>query len=156
MTEDLFKPSLSETEQQDISTYEIDRFYLVGFFGGLIPLVWMAGKNAARLGVEKKTLRMLCIIGILGFSLKYVAIFMMTAKVIAIKSSIIKLAYRVFSLGLAALYIRQMKAPYNEYTSFGGSTKKILGDFIEVLLLAMVIEAILAGCILYLGGIYAG
>lgn len=75
LNRELLQPSLANGEIRVTKSYDIDRFFYLGFFGGVLPVMILGTRNAIWLRCSKKMIAMLLGISLLlcGLKLAYVA-----------------------------------------------------------------------------------
>ncbi len=139
MSEDLFQPSLTDENYTEKKTYNISKLFYVALFGGIIPTVVLATRNATWLGVDKKKIMLL---GILG---AVILISQMILVGIFLKFKLeynVSLIYRVLYLLLYLGYYLLMKKPYEAHVMTGGKTQPLLKTAVIWIVIGVVAELI--------------
>lgn len=133
MSEELFKPTLSE-EKTRTKTYDLSKLYYVAFFGGVIPTIVLGTKNASWLGIDKKKIILMIVLGaiLLISQVIVLKIFIAHPSDMDTRSNIkiISLIYQGASLLLSYIYYNLMKQNFKMHIMTGGTTEPMLKDAI--------------------------
>jgi hypothetical protein len=123
---ELFAPSLGKGWRETRS-YEVDRLFLVAFFGGTIPMMILGTRNAKWLNVSKRVINGLIATGvlftILGFGLFYMAV---EGEYSTETTQAIKFAIRALAVVLFFLYRMVLKKPYQQHLVTNGELTPLL------------------------------
>ena len=143
MREDLLQPSLSE-DYIPAKSFNLRYIYILAFFGGVVPIIGICGKNAKWLGIEKNKIYKLAALGIFFLIVKIVLLFIHYSGTPELANrSVITTIYRICCLGLTYLYLRVMKEPYSRHRLANLPTERmrfyvilymVVGFFVDILI----------------------
>jgi len=109
--EDLFQPSLTE-EYELTKSFNLGYLALIGFFGGVVPVLIMGKLNARWLKVDGILINLLMVLGILILAANTIVTGLYTYTDYEISSRLTRIIFRVASVVLALLFARVMKPAY--------------------------------------------
>ena len=135
----LFTPSLKEDDEK-ISTYDINKFFYVAFFGGVIPLVGLATITAKKFKIEKRTIAFLAAAGILLLLAKYYIVFTIYNHQPIMDDRILSWMYKGASCLLYLAYYKIMKEKFTIHVSYGGEVKPIFSHALAWVFVGALVE----------------
>lgn len=145
-----------DTKMEEMSSYDIKRFYMVALIGGAWPLIWLGRRNGENLGVSASVIGTLSMVMMGIFFLKILAVFGFAANLLPVTRSFIRLFYRGACIFMAGVYCHFMSEPFGRFIDSGGETKTIVYDFTLAFIISIIVEAIFICIALFLGDVYAG
>lgn len=156
MSQELFQSTLREENEGKLKSYNLEKLYLVAFFGGLIPTVALSIKNALWLRIDR---RWTIFMGGTGVIYLLSKVYFVSYYVPAIiqqghdsQTRMTKYIFRAITLLISVLFIRIMNKQYRRQQMFGGEFQPILKDAIIWTLIGTIIEVI----VILLGGFVFG
>lgn len=156
MTEDIFQPSLSEGESYRTKSYNINRLFLVAFFGGIISTLVLGTRNMQWLKSDRKLMNVILALGIIALIAKMIFYGNMlnwqfsTASLAAVGlKRELRWIFRVVSVGLYLIYYYAMKNRFQQHLVTGGVMEPLLKDAIVWILVGGIVESIIV-----LGGVF--
>jgi hypothetical protein len=149
--EQLLQPTLSANSKMITKSYEISNLFYVAFFGGIIPLLVLGGRNARWLRVDEKMVKILVGIGIAILVSKFLLVFSIALLGLEVKGSY-KIISKASSVLLFFAFYHVMKAKFQQYQILVGETQPLLKDGIIWSAIGMLVE----GGILLTGGMLYG
>lgn len=121
----LYEPSL-ESEYEETKSYDLNRFYLVAFFGGVIPVIVLSIRNAKWLHASKKLMYFIAGVGGAILAAKFIVAFLMANGLLAMEERELRLGYRVGSLLFVLLITQFMKKPFHQHMMTDGTLERLL------------------------------
>ena len=143
MNEDLYRPSL-DNDSVPKKSFKLDYIYFLAFFGGVIPIIGICGKNAKWLGVKTNTIIALASLGIAFLAIKSLLLFLYYSGTLEIeRTTLITFIYRACSIVLTFFYMRSMKIPYARFRLSNQPAEAMAGYVVLFLVIGIVIEAVI-------------
>lgn len=143
-TYDLFQPSLKDGWNQTKS-YDINRFFLVAFFGGPIPMMVLGTRNAKWLNVPKLHTYLLLATSVLVLLTDVVMFYMYANGAFAEGSRVPRFSMQILSILLFLLYKYVLNKPFQQHLLTNGEIEPlfkpalfwiILGGIIQLAIMA--------------------
>lgn len=156
MSEEIFKASLQEGQVNSTKSYEIRKLLYVAFFGGVIPTLVLALKNARWLKTGNKISKILMTTGILAILIK-IFIFgnalrwdasLETMSAAGVREA--RWIMRAISVGFYLVCYYLLKDKYQQHMVTVGETESIMSNGIMWVILGGIIEAVIT-----YGGVFA-
>ncbi|MBG9590181.1 hypothetical protein [Cytobacillus firmus] len=123
-TYDLFQPSLKDGRNKTKS-FDINRFFLVAFFGGTIPMMVLATRNAKWLNVPKQQTCLLLAASVLVLLTQVVIIYMYADGVFSEGNWIPRYSMQFLSILLFLLYKYVLNKPFQQHLLTNGELKPL-------------------------------
>lgn len=123
-TDDLFQPSLKDGWNKTKS-YDINRFFLVAFFGGPIPMMVLGTKNAKWLNVPKLQTNLLLATSTLMLLTEVVIFYLYADGAFAEENRIPRYAMQFLSIILFLLYKYVLNKPFQQHLLLDGVIKPL-------------------------------
>ncbi|MBT2659756.1 hypothetical protein [Bacillus sp. ISL-45] len=140
---ELLQPSLDQ-EWKKTKTYDINRLFLVAFFGGTIPTITLGTRNAKWLNVPDKTIHLLIGAGILFTIADIVFITLFFQGFFAPESKpLLKFGFKLLAIILFFMYRKVMTKPFEFHLMTNGEITPIFKPAILWMLSGAVIQGIL-------------
>lgn len=143
MNEELFRPSLSDEDNEDIESYNINQLYIVTFLGGVIPTIVLGTKNFQSLKLSKKLASLLFGAGLIVLFAKIIIYGLASIGHINVDSTQLRWGYRIASIILYFTYYMLMRDKYRLHMMVGGHQKPLVNDAIKWIIIGNVIEMVL-------------
>lgn len=141
-TNELFQPSL-ENGWKETKTYEINRLFLVAFFGGTIPTIILGTRNARWLNVPKKYINLLIVLGVLFTIFDFGLFYFYTQGDFSPDSRpLIKFGLKLSAIILFFLYKLVLNKPFQQHMVIDGEITPILKPAILWIVIGGIIEFI--------------
>ncbi|WP_070119685.1 hypothetical protein [Bacillus marinisedimentorum] len=140
--ERLYEASLDEG-WQETRTYDINRLFLVAFFGGVIPMVALGTRNAKWLGAQKNAVYALVAAGAVMLTAKIVLVAMVSAETGPIDKDMIKYGYKIGSVLLFLGYKFLLNKPFQQHLVTGSKVEPLLGSALKWIVIGVIVEAAL-------------
>lgn len=146
-TQHLYQPSLKEG-WKETKSYDINNFFLVAFFGGVIPLLVLGTKNATWLKVSKKVIYSLIALGILLLAMKFTFVYFVTNGTIEMDNRMIRYGYKIGCVLLYLLYRKVLKQPFQQHMITVDQTLPILKPALLWIMVGIIVEIILLSLVI--------
>jgi glucan phosphoethanolaminetransferase (alkaline phosphatase superfamily) len=146
--EDLFQPTLEEG-YEPTKSFNFRYIYILAFFGGIIPVIVICGKNAKWLKISKGKIYALAALSVAVLIAKLVLIAMFFSGTLPIADNVIRNLYRIACIGMVGLYFLAMKEPYSRHRLAGLPFAPLKAYAIGCLIAGIVVEAALTMPIAY-------
>ncbi|BBK76129.1 MULTISPECIES: hypothetical protein [Clostridium] len=150
MSDELFQPSLKNQNYEGLKSYNITKLFYVAFIGGIIPTIALGSKNAKWLGIDKKYINFMMILGGIILFIKFTVCGLVVANYLDVSSRKIRYIYKIASVFIYIGYSFLMRDKFNLYNIMDHSYQPMLKDAIKWIIIAIIVEGILA---LIVGGI---
>ncbi|MFC4409553.1 hypothetical protein ACFOZY_03770 [Chungangia koreensis] len=146
---EMYQPSLQQG-WEETKSFDIHRLFLVGFFGGAIPLIIMGSMNAKWVRLSNKRIVALALLGSLVVIGKYLVLLYMMQNSLTFDSSSMRIGYRVSCVLLYGAYFFALRKAFNSHRYLGGEMVPMLGTAIKWSLVGIGIETIITATIINL------
>lgn len=143
MREDIFKASLNNDSSSITQIYDINRFFYVAFFGGIIPTIVLGTKNLRWLKINKKLSNLFIAIGIIILLSKVTVACLILGKFLVFNRRYLSRSYKIATVILYLGYYAVMKQKFKQHLFLGGQIKPLLKDSIQWIIIGIIIEAFL-------------
>jgi hypothetical protein len=138
---DLLKPSIEE-DWSETKTYDINRLFLVAFFGGPIPLMILGTRNARWLNVRKMHINLLIILGVILEIGECAVLYLFANGTLTTEDRAMRYLLKIASIILFLAYRAVLVKPFQQHLVTNGTIEKILKPAIIWILLGGVVEII--------------
>jgi hypothetical protein len=147
MKENIFKPTIQETQFKATKSYNINNLFYVSFFGGILATIIISTRNAKWLKISKQTINLLISIGIALLFLKILLSSAVFNNLFISHTSenlrYLRWGFRILALLLYYAYFQVMKQSYRKHIMLGGQDEPLLKYAIILIIIASIIEFIL-------------
>lgn len=140
--QDLYESSLDQG-WQETKTYDINKFFLVAFFGGVIPMLVLGIRNAKWLRVSLKWIYPLIAFGIVLLLAKYLLYVPSIEGDAFIDNRMVRYGYKAGSIILFLLFKLLLNKAFNQHLVTHGETEPLLKDAIIWIIIGGIIEVII-------------
>lgn len=136
---ELYQPSLA-SKWRESKTFDINKFFIVGFFGGVTPLLVLGWKNADWLKVPRKKIYPIIAFGVVLVLAKALLLLAANGGMLQFNTSGLKLFYK-FGCILIFFYLKfLLNKPYKQHLLTSGDTEPLLKTAIIWSLIGIGIE----------------
>ncbi|WP_423802244.1 hypothetical protein [Neobacillus sp. SAB-20_R2A] len=136
---DLFQPSLNDGWNQTKS-YDINRFFLVAFLGGPIPMMVLGIRNAKWLNVPKAKTNMLLVASILVLIAQGVIFYMYADGAFTEGNRMPRYSMQILSILLFLLYKYMLNKPFQQHLVTNGEIKPLFKQALLWIILGCIIQ----------------
>lgn len=141
-TYDLFQPSLKDGSNETKS-YDINRFFLVAFFGGPIPMMVLGTRNAKWLRVSKLQTYLLLSTSDSVLLIDFVIFYMYADGAFAKRNRMPRYSMQFLSILLFLLYKFVMNKPFQQHLLTNGEIKALFKPALLWIILGRIIQFVL-------------
>lgn len=142
MEPNLLKPSLQENASA-LYIYNINNFFYVAFFGGIIPTMVLMRENAIELKISKKTILLMLLTGIGVLVFEAVAVALQISEILTFDRRTLRWILRGITIIYFLIYYWIQKPTYQQCMMFGGKEIPLFKPAVKWVLVGMVIETFL-------------
>lgn len=140
-TQELYQASL-EKGWQETKSFDINKLFLVGFFGGVIPLIVLGRMNARWLNVSLKKIYPMIVLGIILIIGKFILLRAVLEGSLPIETRDIKFGYKLGCI-IMYFYLKYLlKKPFQQHMVTNGETEPLLKTAMYWVVIGIGIELI--------------
>lgn len=136
---DLFQPSLQDG-WRETKSYDINRFFLVAFFGGALPLLVLGVRNAKWLNVPKLKTNLLIAASAVVLLVQAVIFYLYANDAFAEGNRMPRYSIQILSVVLFFLYKFVLDKPFQQHLLTNGEIEPILKPALLWMILGGVIQ----------------
>lgn len=136
---DLFQPSLQDGWSQTKS-YDINRFFLVAFFGGPLPMMVLGVRNAKWLNVPRGNMNWLIAASVLVLLVQAVLFYMYAEGVFAEGNRTPRYATQILAVLLFFFYKFVLNKPFQQHLLTNGELEPLLKPALLWMILGGIIQ----------------
>jgi hypothetical protein len=139
LNSDLFQPSLKDG-WRNTKSYDINRFFLVAFFGGPLPMMVLGVRNAKWLNVPKVKTNLLIAASVLALLVQAVFFYLYAEGVFAEGNRTPRYATQILSVILFFLYKFVLNKPFQQHLLTNGELEPLLKPALLWMILGAIIQ----------------
>ena len=141
--QNLYESSLDQG-WHETKTYDINKLFLVAFFGGVIPMLVLGIRNAIWLRVSLKWMYPLIAFGIALLLTKYLLYVPSIEGEAFVDNRMVSFGYKAGSIILFIFFKLLLNKAFNQHLVTHGETEPLLKDAIIWIIIGGIIEVIIA------------
>ena len=139
LNSDLFQPSLKDG-WRETKSYDINRFFLVAFLGGALPLMVLGGRNAKWLNVPKVKRNLLVAASVVVLLVQAVIFYLYANDAFAEGNRMPRYSIQILSVLLFFLYKFVLGKPFQQHLLTNGEIEPILKPALLWMILGGIIQ----------------